>query len=905
MDVRVDDYRGELINDVEQTILNPESPNFLERLSHRTESSFQAVRGINDVKSVGTRQISAKLLNPEELESVAKGLVAQDENSKTYHACQDLANNLVRDRGLCPEEDRADWDSGTWTLQSFSDRLCKEGINLFDLFLFVVVASNLDYKAIMPALLRGLCRSYFKGQLQDKDAERLFRIASADKGLLNILEEDKVYFSLPDDPIQSFCKGMDDLGEIPKEELETNLGKIFQKLQQYLTLGCPLSDEKIFSCFEEMHEAHGIDQATPWQRDLAHWFNGYTFIIGAKKQKLIVPVMACSRFICLLKSKMLQALLTRGFKEAHQGIGSANAIPLYEVSKHQLQCVYRWMQTETIDIQDLSVDHVCEMLDSMEYFSYKKFKQGLESYLVSVVDDKNLPFLLEIACQQNMLSLLIVCINKKYEGIVSLSILPDGCYTLIENDASKVAKHPELRELLTVLKGSFKQVSLKYHGKDFIQKPRTWKQAVLHKVMHPRVPTLVKGIISIIGAVGTVRCLNTNKQRDVLRRDLLAAIDVITASPLIMGVCGGVAATYLTWRVIPLSLLDSLQAKIGALIKPVLVPRPSPLVINPNVPLVAPPIVQEPIIGTLSAERSLMCISAKDCRYLTDNALVELVATHADLQELTLEGECPKITSQGWETLAYLSKLSRLSISFNIPKNHLTYPFEALSLRELILSWPNFKEVNIYFTSDGDTRLSPRDIKFFENCPLTCDVNLYVKDANWIKAIADACPGLTSLHGKDGGLSLKGNAALALSFLGSRFRSFTNFVITEGCLLIIAQRCHEIRSLKLLVGLSQQTLAELVHYCPYLEEIHLVYDSEEPMTDECLVELTRLVHLKKLEIVNGNISDEGLRHFLQRDLELISFMNCPRVSADMLRTLRVRCLLHDSPNDNDYQTIRS
>ncbi len=143
-----------------------------------------------------------------------------------------------------------DWDRGTWTLQTFSNILRGEGISLFDLFLFVAGASNADYKAIMPALLRGLCQSYFKGELREEDAEWVHRIATADRKLLNILEEDRVYFNFPDDTLQDFRLRLDDLGQVPQEELETDLGKLFQKLQQYLILGCHLNDEKIFSCLD-------------------------------------------------------------------------------------------------------------------------------------------------------------------------------------------------------------------------------------------------------------------------------------------------------------------------------------------------------------------------------------------------------------------------------------------------------------------------------------------------------------------------------------------------------------------------------------------------------------------------------------------------------------------------------
>ncbi len=606
-----------------------------------------------------------------------------------------------------------------------------------------------------------------------------------------------------------------------------------------------------------------------------------------------------SRFILQLRSELLVNIFI-DYQE--DSLGSADhPVCLAKVTHQQLQVAYSWMKGK-IDLKSLSWEETLSLTDTLDYLGCK----NLEKHLAGSVDESSLLKFLTLADRYHLPAVTEACLNlmsEKYKNVISIKLMSDGRYRLVELGSGRTANHPELQELLEFFHNRCQETLLKCDGRDSCsslhRKSHNWKECLHFAAFHPLAFTIFKGAGAIYAAVkgsGLISYVDVNEMIDcgvqVIPSTVATAIlssiaeSVATIDMTVpFGFCAGVAA----WKA--LHILKPIHRKIGLLSHKYLLCPHGPLIID----LEAMGGVNPPIIGTLSACKSQLTISASQCSRLMDCDIYKLVLQYRDITELKLKGCCPRVTSQGWLMLSYLKSLEKFALAFS--QAH--FKFEGLKLSVLAREWPELKEIEISFPYLY-SELSPRVLNFLRNCPDNVDVNIFLKYASCrsIKFIIQACPALTSLQTPGSFNEIDSETATVLARSCPKLRSLNFFRMTADSLVTIARGCPELGILKLSVtDLLPETCAQLVSYCGNLEELHLLHDvigNVEWIRDDALQSLATLPKLKRLEIVGGSITDQGLEPLLNSNIEWISLITCPRVSSGMLRRLAHRMYTADS-----------
>ncbi len=497
---------------------------------------------------------SPQTLDPELL-ARRWGQKTDDQKRAELDNCEQLAAYLVGQR--------ADLDDNWhWMLeQDFQKDLTKRSLNLFSFFLYIVSSPNQEYRTLLPPILRALQRSYLNGDLGEEDAEWVLRIAGRDQTLLQILEEEKVYFALPDSEVTpgDFCKSFDEtvgrlsneleLADLPEidedsddETFEQHVATLSLEqqillLQSLLIKAKTLEDKRLLACFQGLKTSCEAlsEEAAPWQKALVTWCNQFAVAtiddeggeINLKTMR-IYPIIACSRFICMARSTMLHRMLEGRFVEADKGKIPDEAIVLRDISVEKLQAAQEWMRTESVSLEGLTVEQVGHLLASVDYFGCRHFQKRFENYLIGQADQAdNMLILLQIARERDMPHLLrasVKTLSKQYAGIIRINILSDGRLKIIELDHAKVAAHPELQGILHELRGQWKEATLKYWAEQPPLPPRTWRKALFDQISKDRAIRIARGTgLTLFGAIGAT---SAYLYRDTTRSGLSMMKDV-------------------------------------------------------------------------------------------------------------------------------------------------------------------------------------------------------------------------------------------------------------------------------------------------------------------------------------------------------------------------------------------
>jgi hypothetical protein len=298
-----------------------------------------------------------------------------------------------------------------------------------------------------------------------------------------------------------------------------NLEQKILLLQRQLHKADSLDDNRLVESFQAMKEhVSRLEIRSEWEQSLKLWCDRFAINTASvdasnepneadSKALCICPIVTGSRFISMVRSNMIGRMQSSEFLEADTGQTPDKPVVLRAVTNDHLQTALQWMQTETINLEGLTIADVEQVLESLDYFSCKHFEQRFEQYLLDQADQpENMTVLLRIATERNLPNLLRACLqtlSRHYSGIIKINKLPDGRLKIIELDHAKVAEHPELQEILQALRHEWKEATLKYWCEQAPLPPRTWRKKLVDEIHSDRAIKISKSIgAALLGTAG-------------------------------------------------------------------------------------------------------------------------------------------------------------------------------------------------------------------------------------------------------------------------------------------------------------------------------------------------------------------------------------------------------------------